>query len=388
MRSKYVIKRCLEAVVVIMALCCLNGCVPVLFAVYCLPYNTYQRLHEKKVDFSGRLIDQNGQPVAQAKVQYCIEGYGLAKPAPRRKFGEVVSNDDGFFDIHEGRGCELFIDKVEKRGYELGHNKKYNFGGINIHLGENEVAKAPVVFHLRKKHNEAVFLLKKETDIRFKDEQAEKWLVRDMVKGWTRTSEDKSRMKAYDDEDKDLFWDYEATGENHPEKQEWTVHIKVNGENAGIQAGDAMLYEAPADGYEKEIALTFKYSGKDSYDSVIEYGNKELVELYKTYPKFLYLRLRNPGMYARFCLNYAHVSEKKIYLSFDVDINPYGSRSLEPLLTIYDKKHDSYSITDKEREKFRELLNCRKEAEKAMKEQRLAPRPPFEQWIKEGKAIY
>ena len=28
------------------------------------------------------------------------------------------------------------------------------------------------------------------------------------------------------------------------------------------------------------------------------------------------------------------------------------------------------------------------EAIKAMKEQRLAPRPPFEQWIKEGKAIY
>ena len=387
MRSKYVIKRCLEAVVVIMALCCLNGCAPVLLAVYCLPYNTYQRLHEKKVDFSGRLIDQNGQPVAQAKVQYCIEGYGLAKPAPRRKFGEVVSNDDGFFDIHEGRGCELFIDKVEKRGYELGHNKKYNFGGINIHLGENEVAKAPVVFHLRKKHNEAVFLLKKETDIRFKDEQAEKWLVRDMVKGWTRTSEDKSRMKAYDDEDKDLFWDYEATGENHPEKQEWTVRIKVNGENAGIQAGDEILYEAPADGYEKEIALTFKYSESHSYDPLTEYNNKELIEIYKTYPKFLYVRLRNPGMYTRFCLNYAYVSEKKISLCFYVAVNPYGSRSLEPLLSIYDLK-DVYHVTKEEQERSRELYDCRKEADKAMKEQRLAPRPPFEQWIEEGKAFY
>ena len=123
MNIKTVVNRCVRIAVATMALCCLNGCVPVLFAVYCLPYNTYQRLHEKKVDFSGRLIDQNGQPVAQAKVQYCIQGYGLAKPAPRRKFGEVVSNDDGFFDIHEGRGCELFIKKVEKRGYELGHKK-------------------------------------------------------------------------------------------------------------------------------------------------------------------------------------------------------------------------------------------------------------------------
>ena len=92
-------------------------------------------------------------------------------------------------------------------------------------------------------------------------------------------------------------------------------------------------------------------------------------------------------MYARFCLNYAYVSEKKIYLRFDIVINPYGSRSLEPLLTIYDKKHNA-DVTNKEHERFRELFNCREEAEKAMKEQRLAPRPPFEQWIKEGKAIY
>ncbi len=119
MNIKTVVNRCVRIAVATMALCCLNGCVPVLFAVYCLPYNTYQRLHEKKVDFSGRLIDQNGEPVAQAKVQYCIEGYGLARPVPRRKSGEVVSNDDGYFDIHGGRGCVLFIDKVEKRGYEF-----------------------------------------------------------------------------------------------------------------------------------------------------------------------------------------------------------------------------------------------------------------------------
>jgi hypothetical protein len=34
------------------------------------------------------------------------------------------------------------------------------------------------------------------------------------------------------------------------------------------------------------------------------------------------------------------------------------------------------------------FANSRLEAEKAFCEQRLAPRPPFEEWVKEGLAIY
>lgn len=111
-------------------------------------------------------------------------------------------------------------------------------------------------------------------------------------------------------------------------------------------------------------------------------------ELFQTYPKYLYLRLRNPGMYARLDLRYANATEENIYLEFEGVVNPYGSRSLEPLLSIYDKKKNVYDITKMEREKFREFFECRDEVEKAMKEQRLAPRPPFEQWIDEGKAFY
>ena len=334
----------------------------------------------RSVKFYGTVLDLDEKPVAGANVIY-------KKRAILDWKGKAVTDKDGHFKIHAGIGRFLYIKDIVLQGYEFSRtkNRPTSFNYQSWYRDRHRPDKAnPVVYHLRKKHNEAVFLLKKETDIGFKDEQAEKCLVRDMVKGWQRTSEDKSRMKALYE---DVFWDYEATGENHPEKQEWTVRIKVNGENAGIQAGDEMLYEAPADGYEKEIALTFKYSGGNSYSPTTIYSNKELVELHKTYPKFLYLRLRNPGMYARFCLDHAYVSEKKIHLRFKVVVNPYGSRSLEPLLTIYDKKHNA-DVTNKEHERFRELFDCRDEADKAMKEQRLAPRPPFEQWIKEGKAIY
>ena len=264
----------------------------------------------RSVKFYGTVLDLDEKPVAGADVIYKMSAILEWK-------GKAVTDKDGHFKINAGIGRFLYIQDIVLQGYEfsLAANKSTSFDYRSWYRDRHRPDKTkPVVFHLRKKHNEAVFLLKKETDIGFKDDQAEKWLEKDMEHGWTRTSEDKSRIEY---KDKDVFWDYEATGENHPEKQEWTVRIKVNGENAGIQAGNEMLYEAPADGYEKEIPLTFKYSGGNSYSPTTIYSNKELVELYKTYPKFLYLRLRNPGMYARFCLNHAYVSEKKIYLSFN-----------------------------------------------------------------------
>ena len=350
MNIKILINRCVWIAVATMALCCLNGCAPVLIAVHCLPYNTYQRLHEKKVDFSGRLIDQNGKPVAQAKVQYCIEGYGLAKPAPRRKLGEVVSNDDGYFDIHGGRGCELFIDKMEKRGYEFRRGEqKTSFAGVNIHLGEHEVAKEPVVFHLRKKHAEAVVLLKSRASILLSTPKNISWFGWDVAscREWTAPATP----------DPGYFRDYEVTGEHDAEKKEWTLTIRMNGEQAGVLVSDKLLYEAPADGYAKEVALTFKYSDEPPL-------------------KHLYLRLRDCGMYARFDVEHGHVSENGVFFSCKVLVNPYGSRSLEDL--VYVSSDESGEL----------LLKCFKEARKAMKEQRFAPRPPFEQWIDEGKAFY
>ncbi|MBR5077274.1 MAG: hypothetical protein IKX30_00885 [Victivallales bacterium] len=350
MNIKTVFNRCARIAVATMALCCLNGCAPVLLAVYCLPYNTYQRLHEKKVDFNGRLIDQNGQPVAQAKVQYCIEGYGLAKPAPRRKFGEVVSNDDGYFDIHGGRGCELFIDKMEKRGYEFRRGEqKTSFAGVNIHLGEHEVAKELVVFHLRKKHAEAVVLLKSRASILLSTPKNISWFGWDIASccEWTAPATP----------DPGYFRDYEVTGEHDAEKKEWTLTIRMNGEQAGVLVSDKLLYEAPADGYAKEVTLTLKYSDKPPL-------------------KHLYLRLRDCGMYARLDVEHGYVSENGVFFSCNVLVNPYGSRSLEPLFST--KQEGSSAL----------FVQCRNEADRAMEQQRLAPRPPFEQWIEEGKALY
>ena len=375
------------------AICAISRGPWAMLAFFTFPFRLVDWGIAHQVDFRGRLLDQNGQPVQQATIQYEISS------SMNYRSGKVESNDDGVFEIHEGKGNTLYIKEVDKRGYAFrGWEQKHYFGGIEISR-EHVAASEPVVFHLRKKHAEAVVLGDIKAGISFNDSMKEKWLGKDMARNCTGTPEwvakhlprgltgSSKNIKPMLN-DKPVFWDYEATGENHPEKQEWVIHIKMNGENAGILLGDEKLYEAPAEGYAKEIVLTVKYSGRHSYSYGDKTIDKEVEELFQTYPKYLYLRLRNPGMYARLDLRHANSTGENIYLEFEGVVNPYGSRSLEPLLSIYDKKKSVYDITEMEKEKFREFFKCRDEAKKAMKEQRLAPRPPFEQWIDEGKAFY
>ena len=362
-----------------------------MLAFFSLPFRLGDWVIAHQVDFRGRLLDQNGQPVQQATIQYEISS------SMNYRAGKVESNNDGVFEIHEGKGNTLYIKDVDKRGYAFrGWEQKDYFGGIEISR-EHVATSEPVVFHLRKKHGEAVVLEDIKACISFHDNMEEKWLGNDMARNITGTPEWLSKHLPRGStgssknikpmlNDKPVFWDYEATGENHPEKQEWVIHIKMNGENAGILLGNEKLYEAPTEGYAKEIVLIVKYSGRHRFSYGDKYFDKELIELYKTYPKYLYLRLRDPGMYARLELRHANASRENIYLEFEGVVNPYGSRSLEPLLSIVDVKNNPTSKEiDDSCIKFNE---CSREAKKAMKEQRLAPRPPFEQWVEEGRVFY
>jgi hypothetical protein len=310
------------------------------------------RRTESKIDFYGRLLDQYDNPVPCATISYRTSGYGLIGLAPRYKSNTAVSDEEGKFEIHDGKWGLLFIDKIDCTGYEFKFGNG-NMRGFEFRSNRTDRYRPdkenPVVFRLRKKHSEAVVLRSCKSRIWLSNDTEEEWTGWDLAKGAPATSTRKGNA--------DYFWDYKVTGENYPEKKEWTVTIKMNGENAGILVSDKLLYEAPADGYAKEVALTFKYSDKPPL-------------------KHLYLRLRDCGMYARLDMEHGNVSEKGVYFSCKMVINPYGSRSLEPLLST--SQEDSSSM----------FVQCHNDADRAMQEQRLAPRPPFEQWIREGKAKY
>ena len=305
-----------------------------------------------KVDFYGIFLDQDDRPVPDVKVHYTVSGYSLTGLAPRYEPGVTNSDREGNFEIHARKGGILYIDDVECTGYEFkfgrGNSRGFEFRSSRTDRHRPDKAN-PVVFHLRKKHSEAVVLLNSRASILLSAPKNISWFGWDVAscREWTAPATP----------DPGYFRDYEVTGEHDAEKKEWTLTIRMNGEQAGVLVSDKLLYEAPADGYAKEVALTFKYSDEPPL-------------------KHLYLRLRDCGMYARFDVEHGNVSENGVFFSCNVLINPYGSRSLEPLFST--KQEGSSAL----------FVKCRNEADRAMEKQRLAPRPPFEQWIKEGKAKY
>ena len=304
---------------------------------------------EQKIDFYGIAIDQHGKPVEGAKATFHASAYGILRPKYTRL--AAVSGADGRFEIHAGKGARLDLENMECHGYEFpreGNTRGFTYDLAYVERHRPDKAN-PVVFHLRKKHSEAVVLLNSRASILLSTPKNISWFGWDVAscREWTAPAPP----------DPGYFRDYEVTGEHDAEKKEWTLTIKMNGEQAGVLMSDKLLYEAPADGYAKEVTLTFKYSDKPPL-------------------KHLYLRLRDCGMYARLDVEHGSVSEKGVYFSCKTVINPYGSRSLEDLVYVGSDESDEL------------ILKCFKEARKAMKEQRFAPRPPFEQWIREGKVKY
>ena len=134
------------------AICAISRGPWAMLAFFTFPFRLVDWGIAHQVDFRGRLLDQNGQPVQQATIQYEISS------SMNYRAGKVESNNDGVFEIHEGKGNTLYIKEVDKRGYAFrGWEQKDYFGGIEISR-EHVVASEPVVFHLRKKHAEAVVL--------------------------------------------------------------------------------------------------------------------------------------------------------------------------------------------------------------------------------------
>lgn len=195
----------------------------------------------KPFDFVGRVIDQNGNPVPNANVQWGANN----NPDPYQSGtrGQAVSDSNGFFSI-DSKGIGLYIE-VSKVGYdkvpsELGGGKRGSYGGFVTggHLGNTDspmgTKNNPSLFVLRKMA-ETVPLIKSENFVRvprngspvgIKLESAQVASNGDItVEAWTN------------DETKDEAGHYD-----------WRCRITVP--NGGlVERGDQFAFEAPVDGY-------------------------------------------------------------------------------------------------------------------------------------------
>ena len=195
----------------------------------------------KPFDFVGRVIDQNGNPVPNASVQWGANN----NPSPYKSGtrGQTQSDSGGFFSINSN-GIGLYVE-VAKSGYdsvpsELGGGKRGSYGGFVTggHLGNTDSPMGtkdnPSLFVLRKM-GETVALINAENFVRvprngspvgIKLENAQAASNGDItVEAWTN-DETKNEAGHYD----------------------WRCRISVP--NGGlVERKDQSAFEAPAGGY-------------------------------------------------------------------------------------------------------------------------------------------
>ncbi len=307
---------------------------------------------ETMVRYYGLLLDQNDNPVQGAKVEYEIHRAALYVPIVTK--GSVKTGKDGRFSIHGLPASLMDILDIKLKGYEY-HENMQSIEARRVDFRRSRTAlhhpdkDNPVVFRIRRRNPEAIFLYESQFGLELLVRKPEKWSAYDFaVRG---------RISWNERESKEVFPDVQITGEYDEATKTWTVVLRPGGENAGIQLLGEKLYEAPADGYMPELSLALKE------------GDEQ-----KLKGRFLYVRIRDCGMYARIELEGAAIDGNRLYMRGNAFVNPYGDRCLEAI----EFTHDGVET----------LLQYEKDAKRAMKKHNLLFRPNFQQLLKEGKAKY
>ena len=359
--------------------------VPCSGQVWLLPWYLKASAEQTKLEFYGILKDQDGSPVAGARVDYTIRYVGLLMPMQSER--HVWTDKDGRFSIRGGRIGQLYIDSFELAGYEY---KRDGQKGFTFLKTERTCHKAdrdkPVEYRVRRKNPEAVYLLDISTmyglKLRIGTDAMEEWCGLDICRGAQLDKEWLAReiggamagrhpglgltVPGYwlDREIPDITLsnaDLEMYGRLDLEHHVWKVTIMANGELSGLQFSNQELFEAPADGYVKK--LTMEWPVMESEDGL------------EAFPKYLYARLGPPGYYFRGKITNVTLSDHGFgFVIREAMLNPYGGRCLEMLKFV--------DIGSEERRAIDH------EAYRAWRKGKLAERPDFEKLIKEGLLVY
>lgn len=310
---------------------------------------------DTSIHFYGRVLDQDGRPVAGAVISGGIRHFSAISPYfMGSKKLDVKTDQGGFFEISGYRGSDLFIGGISKDGYEyiLSQNTvtSFDYGG-SVELPFIPDENNPVTFWLRRKLNGRTYLIKeKHWDFEVKVEDSGKARGYDFIENKrTRSPEDRPSTKW--SEVCDLR--YLATFEE--ETEDWRVVLHPCGQSGGIVVSDQVLYEAPEDGYQQEWIFVAK--------------DLTLFPLH-----YIYLKSRSPSIFTRIELTYINVNEKHVRLYGNFSTNPYGDRVL-----------DAVDIPLEPKQRYQLEQQLKSEAQTALAEGRLPPRPKIMALIEAAK---
>jgi len=306
---------------------------------------------DTSVHFYGRVVDQNGDPIAGAQVSVGIRRFSLVGPFfMGSKNIHVETDQDGFFAVFQLRGSQLFIGEITRDGYEFSRKEnledEFTYKGLPGEPVFVPNKNDPVIYRMRKKLQHRTFLFEKPSSgIQVLAEDSGMLKGTDFIEG-KRTRRPEDKVKDFLSEKCDLW--YQATYDE--ETGEWNVVLKPGGPNGGILVNDQKLYVAPEDGYQQEWSF---------------------VPVSRENPKtnFVYLKSRSPAIFSRLEVFSVVVTDGFVRIRWKVTTNPYGDRVLDAV------DFPPYSQDPEIKRIYALKKRLKSEAQAALREGRLPERP-------------
>ena len=297
----------------------------------------YLRENKQKVEegnvpliFFGRVVDQFGVPVPDAKIEINVRVKTLIMWSKNNVKNHFFTTDSkGYFQINGIKGEYLNFRFIRCPGYrEKIVNKKFRYTGANVYIPLKD---HPVVFTLSKITENATYLIKqgenRPFEIKIASGEDSFYSFIDLSYIWRERIQEDFEQKY----EKDFVplpgrHDFKVNGVYDRDKSEWRVTFAAAGEEGGFILGDSFLDEAPAEGYQKEFTFTQPLKTREWDGEIVPETTDFVLK-----GKYLYIRSRDPEIYTRmrFKDDYANAEFDTFSIRTETATNPYGERNLE-----------------------------------------------------------
>ncbi|MBU0677781.1 MAG: hypothetical protein KJ626_06660 [Verrucomicrobia bacterium] len=302
----------------------------------------------KPVRVHGRVVDQTGDPVVGAAVDIHWQAPNLLQPLnPGNDTKLAITDENGFWDYTVLRGGYIYIQDVEKSGYEFHREMNEYYRDPSQKYFERRSSSAPLILTMRKK-GECSLLLKPRMPI-YMFRPPSKAYAMNLVTGHNVAIAEGDEISREVDIVVKAARNEDAT---------WTLTFEPQGEHGGIliDADADKTYVAPEGGYEQSVEIEMAL---EPHRYVPNFMDKEK-------SVHFWVRSGSPQIYSR-CAIWLYIEEGVEECRMDwreITVNPYGERIME-----FEKWWDGHYLTK------RAFLNV---AEAALAEGRLPEKPDLE----------
>ena len=271
-----------------------------------------------KINFWGKVVDQEGNPVEGATVIMHVRDF--TKGFIGKKIDtecKSVTNSDGIFSLKGKKGHWLFIDNIEKEGYEYDVSENVENRGFNYKLPStiNDNYDKPVLYYLKNVSDVAYLVTSRNITCRFEKNISSIEPI--YFPDWISIYGEYNNLHK---EELDTNNDLVITCKIAEDKSKFSLAFESKSGNSSFYLSDYRLDEAPEDGYDNKCMYE---------NSMIDLVKKNKLGL-PSQLFYLYVKGLNGKYYSRIeCkVSTRSFGEYFVFLDYKSYTNPYGKRNL------------------------------------------------------------